>query len=761
MLENLEHLNPMQQEAVCHREGPLMIIAGAGSGKTSVLTTRIAYLIQQGVHPKNILALTFTNKAAHEMKVRIQKIIGAQQNVHHLYIGTFHSIFARILRKEAHLLGYPSQFTIYDAEDAKTLLKSIIRDSMLDPKVYKENVVYSRISKAKNALLSPALYAIDKDMQQADIRMPAMSKIYDAYTKQCFNNKAMDFDDLLMKMYELLHQVPSSLQYYQQTFQYILIDEFQDTNVVQYKIANMLAATHRNICVVGDDAQSIYSFRGATIDNILQFEKDYPIVKIVKLEQNYRSTRFILQAANAVILKNEKQIQKELWTNNIQGEKIHLVKHYSGLDEARFVVDKIKELKYRNHYQNNQFAILYRTNAQSRILEDALRQQSIPYRIYGGISFYQRKEIKDCIAYLRFIVNPNDDESLKRIINYPSRGIGDKTMDKLVAVAQQHQVPMYHILKDATAHGFKSATLEVIQGFVAMIESFLVLLPTTSAYTIAYEVAKQSLLLKELYMDKTVEGLTRYENVQELLRGIEEFAMSTVDEYGVELDVSLNAYLQQVSLFTDIDPTKKATDEDVVQLMTIHSAKGLEFSIVFMVGMDEGIFPNANVRYNLQELEEERRLFYVAITRAKEYLFVSHAQTRHQYGNMTYQEPSRFISEIPSSFIEEKITHQKYSTVYKNPYTQSTSSYILNNSLNKKAQDVSSSHIPSANFKASNHLDIQEGHRVEHMKFGFGKVTNIEKKGSPNSIATIHFEKTGEKRMMLAFAQLRIELSHT
>src|ERR1700710_352461 len=570
MVKYLEELNEPQREAVLHKDGPIMIVAGAGSGKTKVLTTRIAHLLAQGVDAFNILALTFTNKAAKEMKERVERILGNGE-ARNLYIGTFHSVFARILRGEAHHLGYERDFTIYDTDDAKSVVKTVINELNLDDKHYKPSTVYNRISSAKNALVSPAEYANDYSIQQEDMRSqrPAIAQIYDAYAKRCFKNGAMDFDDLLIKMYEVLKNFPESLHKFQHKFKYIMIDEYQDTNAAQYEIIKLLGAAHENVCVVGDDAQSIYSFRGATIENILQFQKDYDDVKVVKLEQNYRSTQSIISVANEVIRNNKGQIPKNLWTDNVPGEKIRLVRTMTDNDEGKFVADTIQEQRLRNHFNNRDFAILYRTNSQSRAFEESLRRMAIPYTIYGGLSFYQRKEVKDFISYLRVIVNPNDEESLKRIINFPARGIGKTSLDKAVLIANEKNISMWEVLNNASAMGYKAGTLEAIEQFVLMIKSFSSMLNTKNAYEVATHVGKQTNIVRELFNDKTTEGLARYENIQELLNSIKEWVddqqnRSIIDEDGILIDnintqetqkgqAGLSGYLQQITLLTDTD----------------------------------------------------------------------------------------------------------------------------------------------------------------------------------------------------------------
>src|SRR4051794_6802932 len=654
MSNYLNELNEQQREAVIHKEGPIMIVAGAGSGKTKVLTTRIAHLMSEHkIDAFNILALTFTNKAAAEMKERVEKILGNTE-ARNLYIGTFHSVFARILRAEAPKIGYPHNFTIYDTDDSRSVLKTVINELNLDDKHYKPSVVHNRISQAKNALVGPVDYQNDYYIQQEDQRAnrPLIGQIYQSYVARCFKNGALDYDDLLFKMYELLSDFPEVLYKYQHKFKYIMIDEYQDTNAVQYQIIKLLAAVHENIAVVGDDAQSIYSFRGATIENILQFQKDYDDVKVVKLEQNYRSTQSILNVANEVIRNNKGQIPKDLWTNNHEGDKIRLVRTMTDNDEGKFVADTIQEQKLRNHYYNREFAILYRTNAQSRSFEEALRRMGIPYRIYGGVSFYQRKEIKDVLAYLRVIVNTQDEEALKRIINYPVRGIGKTTIEKAVIFANEHNISMWDVLTKAGEFGFKAGTLEAVNNFVTMIRYFQSLLTSKNAYDVAVQVGKHTNIIKELFNDKTTEGLARYENIQELLNSIKEWTESPSNDDGELGDKTLGSYLQQITLLTDADDDKE--NSDVVKMMTIHAAKGLEFACVFVGGIEETLFPSAMSINTREELEEERRLFYVAVTRAKKHLWLTYANTRYRFGQLVQNEPSRFIEELPEQYLDRR-----------------------------------------------------------------------------------------------------------
>ncbi|OSZ82656.1 ATP-dependent DNA helicase [Chitinophagaceae bacterium IBVUCB1] len=761
MQNYLDGLNEQQREAVAHIDGPLMIVAGAGSGKTKVLTTRIAHLMHHGIDAFNILALTFTNKAAAEMKERIEKILGNTE-ARNLYIGTFHSVFARILRAEANKLGYPNNFTIYDTDDAKSVLKGIITGMNLDDKHYKPAYVYNRISAAKNSLVDPYTYKQDNHIQQEDARSnrPLMGDIYEQYATKCFRNGAMDFDDLLFKMYELLVRFPEVLAKYQHRFQYILIDEYQDTNLAQYQIIKMLGSVHENICVVGDDAQSIYSFRGATVQNILQFQDDYEDVKIVKLEQNYRSTQSILNVANQIISNNKNQIPKNLWTDNSTGEKITLVRTLTDNDEGRFVADAITEMKLRNHYHNKDFAILYRTNAQSRSFEESLRRMNIPYKLYGGISFYQRKEVKDFLAYLRVIVNQQDEENIKRIINYPARGIGKTSIERVLIAANEHQKTFWEMLHHAEACGLKGAAASALEQFTTMIKSFQIMLEKQNAYDVAFAVGKHTGLVQELYNDKSVEGLARYENVQELMNSIKEFT-ETPDEEGELRDKSLGSYLQQITLLTDAD-NNNDEDQDTVKLMTIHAAKGLEFPCVFNVGLEENLFPSAMSMYDRNDLEEERRLFYVAITRAKDRLWVTYANSRYRFGNLVQNEPSRFIEEIPDEYLDRSFTGmsnraQGSVNAWGNMLNQSfDKTPSLKKLADKLQQTAPASHTPSADFKADNPMEMETGMEVEHLKFGFGTIKALEG-GANNRIATIEFGSGhGQKKIMLNFAKIRI-----
>lgn len=745
-----------------------MIVAGAGSGKTKVLTTRIAHLMNNGVDSFRILALTFTNKAAAEMKERIEHILGTSE-ARNLYIGTFHSVFARILRAEADKLGYPRNFTIYDTDDAKSVIKDIVKELLLDDKHYKAAGVYNRISAAKNSLIDAQTYRSDSFIQQEDARAsrPAMADIYTRYQNRLQRNGAMDFDDLLFKMYQLLTQHPDVLAKYQHRFQYILIDEYQDTNVAQYQIIKLLGAVTENICVVGDDAQSIYSFRGATVQNILQFEQDYDDVKTIKLEQNYRSTQSILNVANTIIGNNKGQIPKNLWTENAPGEKIKLVRTMTDNDEGRFVADAITEMRLREHRQNKDFVVLYRTNAQSRSFEESLRRMNIPYKLVGGTSFYQRKEIKDYLAYLRTIVNPADEENLKRIINYPARGIGKTSIDKISVVASQQNSTFWEAVQNPAAVGIKGSGGTAIETFVYLIKSAQTMLETSNAYDVAFHIGKQSGLVQDLYNDKSVEGLARYENVQELLNSIKEFT-ETPDAEGELRDKTLGAYLQQITLLTDADQNSDA-DQNVVRLMTIHAAKGLEFACVFSVGLEENLFPSQMSLYDREQLEEERRLFYVAVTRAKEKLWVTYANSRYRFGSLIQNEPSRFIDEIPEAHLDKTFTgaaHRANGSAGafggrsgsgggrgEDIRGEKTSLKSIAQQMQKNAAKA---HVPSADFKADHPASLETGMKVEHQKFGYGVIQSLEG-GAQNRIASIDFEGGhGTKKIMLNYARLRI-----
>ncbi len=745
----LDHLNPPQREGVINTEGPTMLIAGAGSGKTRVLTYRIAHLMKyHNVDPFHIMALTFTNKAAREMRERIETIVGDEAR--NLYMGTFHSVFARILRAEAARLGYPSNFTIYDTDDSKTLIRQIVKEMNLDDKLYKPGVVLNRISAAKNRLISWQEYLnnpIYAEDDSANMR-PEMGQVYKNYALRCFNADAMDFDDLLFNTNILFQENPDVLNKYQQRIHYLLIDEFQDTNISQYQIAKRLAAVRENIAVVGDDAQSIYAFRGADIQNILNFERDYPDLKIIKLEQNYRSTKTIVNAANSVILKNKAQLPKSVWTDNEDGDLIELIKATSDNEEGKLIASSIFETKMQTQSPNTDFAILYRTNSQSRAMEEALRRNNLKYRVVGGLSFYQRKEIKDLISYLRFIVNPNDEQAMRRSINLPKRGIGPGTIEKLVVASAEYEKPLWHIMENAVNYIGGRGGNQVME-YVTLIKSFRLTAEKKDAYDTAALVAKNTGILKELYADKTIEGMSRYENVQELLNAIKEFTDDAERE-----DKSLSAFLQEVTLLTDEDRNEQS--EDTITLMTIHMAKGLEFNYVYIVGMEEDLFPSQMMLSSRADLEEERRLFYVAITRAKKGLTLSYALNRYRYGRLKACEPSRFLEEIDAQYV--KINKKFGSTA---PLS-SAEIYVTKNFVSNLKKDVNNrkfasapKHQPSPDFKPSDISSLAEGMKVEHPKFGFGEVKVIDTDGA-NKKAKVFFEKHGEKTLLLSFAKLRI-----
>lgn len=780
----LDELNNLQRAAAKATEGPVMIIAGAGSGKTRVLTYRIAHIMEKGTDAFNILALTFTNKAAREMKERIAKIVG-EKEAKNLWMGTFHSIFAKMLRFEAEKLGYPKNFTIYDTDDSKSVLKEIIRQFNLDDKVYKPSLVLNRISDAKNKLISATQYMNNPFTQQEDIssRKPMLGKIYDAYQKRNFKAGAMDFDDLLFQTNILLRDFPEVLLKYQNKFRYILVDEYQDTNFSQYLIIKQLAARFQNICVVGDDAQSIYAFRGANIQNILNFEKDYPDLKMFKLEQNYRSTKTIVAAANHIIANNKDQFKKNVFTENEEGQKIRVVKAATDNEEGQKTAASIFELRMRNQARNNEFAILYRTNAQSRAFEEALRKLNIPYKIYGGISFYQRKEIKDVLAYFRLTINNHDDESLRRIINYPARGIGQTTVDKITVAAAEHDVSMWTVISNLKDFGLgiNSGIASKISDFVTMIKSYNLLLPHKDAYELGNHVAVNSGVVKELYSDKTPEGVSRYENIQELLNGIKDFVEQPRSPQEEELNAiiksagivseeapqnlklkTLDEFMQEITLLTSVDEEdEKDTNNDKVSLMTIHAAKGLEFPYVYIVGLEENLFPSQLSINSRAELEEERRLFYVAITRAEKLATLSYATMRYRFGNVTYCEPSRFIDEIDDKFLElpEEPTRNQFSDNTFERFRESYSDVSQSRTVNFKPPQKKLVRFNTPPSSSSTPVDLalnrslQTGDAVMHEKFGKGKIVSME--GAwPETKATIDFEKAGSKSLLLKFARL-------
>jgi DNA helicase II / ATP-dependent DNA helicase PcrA len=749
MSSYLNELNDIQRAAVTHTEGPVLVVAGPGSGKTRVLTYRISYLIENGVAPWEILALTFTNKAAREMKDRIEKVVG--KKAQSVWAGTFHSIFARLLRGEADRIGFPSNFTIYDSDDSKSLLRNIIKELNLAKDIYNENAILTRISSAKANLISPKAYEQNVELMAEDraTKRPYIYRIYAEYATRCKRAGAMDFDDLLYQMFILLHQNPDLADKYRQRFKYVLVDEFQDTNFLQYAIVKKLVVypnSAQNVCVVGDDAQSIYAFRGATIDNILDFEKDFNNLKTYKLEQNYRSTHHIVEAANEVITYNKKQIRKTIWTSKLAEQRIKVIKTQSDQEEARRVADLIVEHKNRYHLQHKDFAILYRTNSQSRGFEEALRRERLPYRVYGGTSFYQRKEVKDVIAYLRLIVNQNDDEALRRIINYPRRGIGDATVDKISQLASQNDVPLWVALPqyDGTARE-KNA----IGNFIALINAFISREKKANAYEIASYIAKQAGIMDLLRQDNSLEGMGRMENVTALLDAIKEFSDNDeiLDEIAVP-DKSLSTYLQNIALVTDADNSDP--NADVVTLMSVHSAKGLEFKSVIVSGLEEDLFPSFMSKDTPEGLDEERRLFYVAITRAETFLTLTYSTSRYRHGQMKYSEASRFLDEINVEHLDgmgSLMTIKKENTLEKAK---------ISGNFTRSTFKTAEPKVDPASFKPSPSESIQEGMNILHLRFGEGKVVSIEG-GKDNPIAAIHFVELKEtKKIALKFAKLQI-----
>lgn len=772
-MDYLKGLNEPQFEAVTTLEGPLMVLAGAGSGKTRVLTMRIAHLITNGIDPFNILALTFTNKAAKEMKERIAKVVGVS-DARSLWMGTFHSVFARILRSEAHYLGYPSNFTIYDAQDALNVLKKVIKDMSVDAEVYKAKKVLSRISQYKNNLITVNAYFNNPELMEADERanMRLIGEIYRKYVEACFKNGAMDFDDLLLKTNELLTRFPEVLAKYQDRFRYILVDEYQDTNHSQYLIVKALASKFENICVVGDDAQSIYSFRGANIYNILNFKKDYPDAVTVSLEQNYRSTQNIVDAANVVISKNLQQFKKNVFSENEVGEKIKVYRSLSDADEANFVSANIFELHNTQQRKFSDFAILYRTNSQTRAFEDALRKKNIPYRVYGGLSFYQRKEVKDLLAYLRILINENDSEALSRIINYPARGVGETTQNKLVVFADARNVPITQVLDNlgfyAPQLGLNNGIITKLGDFWAMIKAFQVMLKTENVYDVAMEVAKRSGLIKFLKEDQTPEGISRVENIQELLNSMQGFIEEQRQiEDG---DPSLSNFLENIALSSDTQNDKD--DGDKVSLMTIHLSKGLEFPVVYLVGLEENLFPSFMSSSTREELEEERRLFYVALTRAEKQAYFTYAVSRFQWGKITDSEPSRFLSEVDSKYIEfiNPMLEARFvnnSGISSNIFDERPSEPRFFKKKEEKKTLERNETIPAVkktlkpvatakiiNPSGSSSEDIEVGDRVRHDRFGVGEVTFLDGTDPQNIKAKVIFANEGEKNLILKFAKL-------
>lgn len=774
MKEYIEQLNDAQQAPVLQKDGPMIIIAGAGSGKTRVLTIRIAYLMHLGVDAFNILALTFTNKAAREMKNRIAAIVGNSE-AKNLWMGTFHSVFARILRSEADKLGYPSNFTIYDSQDSLRLISSIVKEMQLDRDIYKPKQILNRISSYKNSLVTVKAYFNNPELQEADAmsKKPRLGEIYQNYVERCFKAGAMDFDDLLLKTNELLNRFPDVLAKYQNRFRYILVDEYQDTNHSQYLIIRALSDKFQNICVVGDDAQSIYAFRGANINNILNFQKDYDNVKTFRLEQNYRSTKNIVEAANSIIDKNKTKLDKIVWTANELGPKIYVQRSITDGEEGRFVASTIWEKKMQHQLNNGQFAILYRTNAQSRAMEDALRKRDIPYRIYGGLSFYQRKEIKDVLCYLRLIINPKDEEALIRVINYPTRGIGDTTIEKLTIAANHYKRSIFEVMQNIDKIDLKlnAGTKNKLKDFVTMIQSFQVINENQDAFYLTDHVTKKTGLIQELKKDATPEGIARIENIEELLNGIKDFIEGQREIDGAR--GALSEFMEDVALATDLD--KDTEDDDRVALMTIHLAKGLEFPYVFVVGMEEDLFPSAMSMSTRSELEEERRLFYVALTRAEHQAYLTYAQSRYRWGKLTDSEPSRFINEIDSQYLEylsppetnyrykpmidsdifgdvDKSKLRQVKPVPGNPPQQLDLTSKFEGSIRKLKPVQNSKGISNNNFSETG---LSLGVKVMHERFGRGEVVNIEGAGGDKK-AEINFEVGGIKKLLLRFAKLQI-----
>ena len=773
MTKYLENLNESQKAAVLHKEGAMIIIAGAGSGKTRVLTYRIAHLMSQNVDPFNILALTFTNKAAREMKNRIATVVGVSE-AKNLWMGTFHSVFARILRSEAERLGFPSNFTIYDTQDSVRLLSSIIKEMELDKDRYKPKQVLGRISSFKNSLITVKAYYKNPDLLEADkmAQRPEIGKIYNEYVERCFKAGAMDFDDLLLRTNELLTRFPVVLAKYQDRFKYILVDEYQDTNHSQYLIVKALADRFQNICVVGDDSQSIYAFRGANIQNIMSFQRDYDNVAIYKLEQNYRSTKNIVEAANSVIEKNKTKLDKQIWTDNSDGAKIKVMRTFTEAEEGRFIANSIFDNAMNLQMKNSDFAILYRTNAQSRALEDALRKKDIAYRIYGGLSFYQRKEIKDALAYLRLLVNPTDEEALKRIINYPARGIGDTTIDKLSVAANHYKISIFELLLNLNTFdlNLNSGIKTKLLNFVTMMQHFQIESETKNAFEIAEFVVQKTKLIQDLESEGTPEGVSRVENIQELLNGLKDFIEEQKEN---EADDSLAFFLEDVALATDLD-TKNKDDVPRVSLMTIHLAKGLEFPFVYIVGLEENLFPSAMSMNTRSELEEERRLFYVALTRAEKQAYLTYAQTRYRWGKLVDCEPSRFLEEIDEVFLEHltpKMAPPKQNAFIDSdifddiPQDRIRFKKPIQRAPVKKAAPPPAALASPKNFKkvdasmasSANLFDdnIIVGTIVEHAKFGKGEVLSLDGFGA-NQKAEIQFASFGVKKLLLQFAKLVI-----
>lgn len=782
----LDELNDSQRAAVEFCDGPSLVIAGAGSGKTRVLTYKIAYLLSLGMKPWNILALTFTNKAANEMKQRIGSLVGAEV-ARHLYMGTFHSIFSRILRVEAERLGYASNFTIYDESDSRSLIKAIIKEMQLDDKIYKPASVHARISMAKNNLLFPDEYARTRSLIERDVeqKVPAVSAIYTAYCERCKKANAMDFDDLLINTYKLLVSDMDIRRKYSERFGYILVDEYQDTNSVQQKIVWLLAEEHMHVCAVGDDAQSIYAFRGANIDNILDFQKQFPGTRMFKLERNYRSTQRIVQAANSLIRHNERQIPKDVYSCNSEGDKLSVKPAYSDREEAIIVCNEIKRIKREDRCGYNDFVVLYRTNSQSRSFEEAMRKVNIPYKIYGGLSFYQRKEIKDVIAYFRLIVNPDDEEAFKRIVNYPKRGIGDTTIGKIAAVASDNGVSLWRVICEPVLYGFNpsKSTFAKLEVFRVIINSFIEKFVTFDAYSLAVEVVKASGISSDIYQDKSPENIARQENVEELLGSIQEFVEGRKEEGRID-EIKLTDFLQEVSLQTDLESDDDAEGERV-SLMTVHSAKGLEFPVVFVVGLEENIFPSSLSLGSKRELEEERRLLYVAITRAERHCILTYAKNRYRYGKVEMESPSRFLTDIASEFVDTDDAKDifmrsvgsfsshgslfSYDAKWQNRRpvaTQFKADPKPREAVHRDVPPVSDTFSPrfkrlqeaartSAKGEYRNTCGVKENSVIEHERFGIGTVIKLEGSGE-NIKATVQFKNAGIKQLLLKFARFKV-----
>lgn len=783
MSDYINELNDSQRAAVLYNEGPSLVIAGAGSGKTRVLTYKIAWLLENGYQPWNILALTFTNKAAREMKERIAKQVGTER-ARYLWMGTFHSLFLRILHAEASHLGFTSQFTIYDTADSKSLIRSIIKEMQLDEKNYKPGMIQARISNAKNHLVSPSDYARNKEAYDGDCmaKVPALRDIYRHYWERCRQADAMDFDDLLFYTFLLFRDHPDVLARYQEQFRYILVDEYQDTNVAQHSIVMQLAKNHQHVCVVGDDAQSIYSFRGADIDNILYFTKAYPGTRVFKLEQNYRSTQSIVSAANSLISKNMRQIHKEVYSKKDQGDPISVFQAYSDVEEGEIVINKIAELRRTQGYGYADFAVLYRTNAQSRIFEEAMRKRNMPYRIYGGLSFYQRKEIKDVIAYFRLVVNPNDEEAFKRIINYPARGIGDTTVGKIIAAATDNKVSLWTVLCEPLSYAlnFNKGTVSKLQKFRDLINDLIKDLTQKNASELGEDIIRNSGIINDVCQDNSPENLSRKENIEELMNGMRDFCAERQEE-GNE-HISLSDFLSEVSLLTDQDSDKDSNDEKIT-LMTVHSAKGLEFRNVFVVGMEENLFPSSMAGDSPRALEEERRLFYVAITRAEEHCYLSYAKTRMRYGKTEFGSPSRFLYDIDTNYLrlpqnlllERQINNRggDFRSSSNNAFqpsarpvgSSSAASFSGETPMASRKRLIGSSMPrnlrrvdpiqPSSPSSGSPTALLHEGQFIEHERFGRGEVLKVEGVGD-NAKATIRFQHAGDKQLLLRFARFKV-----